>query len=266
MCLSKQTAKIGAMTADLNDETLALRLAQGTGEILKGVRNVGLLRDSNLGAAGDAQAQDWIARCLEVHRPDDGMLSEEATDTPDRLGKKRVWIIDPLDGTREYASGRQDWAVHIALAEDGKITHAAVGIPDLGKSFHTAEVKAVDGPATNRLVVSRNSPPKIGQYIADALGMELVTMGSCGAKAVSVILGDNDAYIHAGGQYEWDNAAPVGIAMAAGLYTSRLDGSAITYNNESPYMPDLLICRPNISHDILVAAAKFKEEHGDFAG
>lgn len=253
------------MTADLNDDTLALRLAQGTGEILKGVRNVGLLGGSDLGDAGDSQAQDWIARCLEKHRPDDGMLSEEATDTPDRLNKERVWIIDPLDGTREFASGRQDWAVHIALCINGTITHSAVGIPDLGKVFHSAEVKAVDGALTNRLVVSRNSPPEIGQFIADETGMELVTMGSCGAKTVSVILGDNDAYVHAGGQYEWDNAAPVGIAQAAGLHTSRLDGSEIAYNNKNPYMPDLLVSRPEIAEGILRAAAKYKEQHGTFA-
>ena len=193
------------------------------------------------------------------------MLSEEAPDTKERLGMERVWIIDPLDGTREFASVRQDWAVHIALAENGKITHAAVGMPDLGTVFLTSEVRAVDGPATNRLVVSRNSPPKIGQFVADELGMELVTMGSCGAKAVSVILGDNDAYIHAGGQYEWDNAAPVGIAEAAGLHTSRLDGSKIVYNQEDPYLPDLLISRKNIAEKILAAVEKFHAEHGEYA-
>lgn len=252
------------MTADLNDATLSFRLAQGTGEILKGVRNVGLLRETVLGAAGDSQAQDWLARCLEVHRPDDAMLSEEAADTPLRLSKDRVWIIDPLDGTREFASGRQDWAVHIALAEKGKITHAAVGMPDLGTVFHTSDVRAVAGPATGRLVVSRNSPPRIGQFIADRLGMELVMMGSCGAKAVSVVLGDNDAYVHAGGQYEWDNAAPVGIAQAAGLHTTRLDGSELTYNHESPYLPDLLISRPDCAGKILEAADAFKQEYGSF--
>lgn len=252
------------MTADQTDATLTLRLAQGTGEILKGVRNVGLLRNSTLGNAGDAIAQDWIARCLQTHRPDDGMLSEEAADTPERLVKDRVWIIDPLDGTREFASGRQDWAVHIALAEGGRITHAAVGMPDLGTVFHTGDIRAVDGPKTNRLVVSRNSPPKVGQYLADALGMELVTMGSCGAKAVSVILGDNDAYVHAGGQYEWDNAAPVGVAEAAGLHVSRLDGSEMTYNHKSPYSPDLLISRPDTAEALLAAARRYAEEHGGF--
>lgn len=253
------------MTAELNDATLAQRLAQGTGEILKGVRNVGLLRGTELGKAGDALAQDWIARSLIQHRPNDAMLSEEAEDDLARLDNSRVWIIDPLDGTREYAGGRQDWAVHIALAENGKIVEAAVGMPDLGRVFSSAEVRAVQGQRTNRLVISQNTTPAIAEFIAEDLGMELVTMGSCGAKAVSVILGDNDAYVHAGGQYEWDNAAPVGIAQAAGLHTSRLDGTDLCYNCESPYLPDLVISRPDMADEILASAAKFHEKHGAYS-
>lgn len=253
------------MTAELNDATLAQRLAQGTGEILKGVRNVGLLRGTELGKAGDALAQDWIARSLVQHRPNDAMLSEEAEDDLARLDNSRVWIIDPLDGTREYAGGRQDWAVHIALAEDGKIVEAAVGMPDLGRVFSSSEVRAVEGSRTNRLVISQNTTPAIAEFIAEDLGMELVTMGSCGAKAVSVILGDNDAYVHAGGQYEWDNAAPVGIAQAAGLHTSRLDGTDLCYNCESPYLPDLVISRPDMADEILSSAAKFHDKHGAYS-
>lgn len=253
------------MTAELNDATLAQRLAQGTGEILKGVRNVGLLRGTELGKAGDALAQDWIARSLIQHRPNDAMLSEEAEDDLTRLDNDRVWIIDPLDGTREYAGGRQDWAVHIALAEKGKIVQAAVGMPDLGRVFSSSEVRAVEGARTNRLVISQNTTPAIAEFIAEDLGMELVTMGSCGAKAVSVILGDNDAYVHAGGQYEWDNAAPVGIAQAAGLHTSRLDGTPLRYNCESPYLPDLVISRPDMADEILASAAKFHDKHGAYS-
>ena len=253
------------MTAELNDATLAQRLAQGTGEILKGVRNVGLLRGTELGKAGDALAQDWIARSLVQHRPNDAMLSEEAEDDLARLDNSRVWIIDPLDGTREYAGGRQDWAVHIALAENGEIVESAVGMPDLGRVFSSAEVRAVQGQRTNRLVISQNTTPAIAEFIAEDLGMELVTMGSCGAKAVSVILGDNDAYVHAGGQYEWDNAAPVGIAQAAGLHTSRLDGTDLCYNCESPYLPDLVISRPDMADEILASAAKFHEKHGAYS-
>ena len=253
------------MTAELNDATLAQRLAQGTGEILKGVRNVGLLRGTELGKAGDALAQDWIARSLIQHRPNDAMLSEEAEDDLARLDNSRVWIIDPLDGTREYAGGRQDWAVHIALAENGEIVESAVGMPDLGRVFSSAEVRAVQGQRTNRLVISQNTTPAIAEFIAEDLGMELVTMGSCGAKAVSVILGDNDAYVHAGGQYEWDNAAPVGIAQAAGLHTSRLDGTDLCYNCESPYLPDLVISRPDMADEILASAARFHDKHGAYS-
>lgn len=253
------------MTAELNDATLAQRLAQGTGEILKGVRNVGLLRGTELGKAGDALAQDWIARSLVQHRPNDAMLSEEAEDDLSRLDNSRVWIIDPLDGTREYAGGRQDWAVHIALVEDGKVIEAAVGMPDLGRVFSSSEVRAVEGARTNRLVISQNTTPAIAEFIAEDLGLELVTMGSCGAKAVSVILGDNDAYVHAGGQYEWDNAAPVGIAQAAGLHTSRLDGTDLYYNCESPYLPDLVISRPDMADEILASAAKFHDKHGAYS-
>jgi 3'(2'), 5'-bisphosphate nucleotidase len=253
------------MTAELNDATLAQRLAQGTGEILKGVRNVGLLRGTELGKAGDALAQDWIARSLVQHRPNDAMLSEEAEDDLARLDNSRVWIIDPLDGTREYAGGRQDWAVHIALVENGKIIEAAVGMPDLGRVFSSSEVRAVEGARTNRLVISQNTTPAIAEFIAEDLGLELVTMGSCGAKAVSVILGDNDVYVHAGGQYEWDNAAPVGIAQAAGLHTSRLDGTDLCYNCESPYLPDLVISRPDMADEILSSAAKFHDKHGAYS-
>ena len=253
------------MTAELNDATLAQRLAQGTGEILKGVRNVGLLRGTELGKAGDAMAQDWIARSLVQHRPNDAMLSEEAEDDLTRLDNSRVWIIDPLDGTREYAGGRQDWAVHIALVENGKIVESAVGMPDLGRVFSSSEVRAVEGSRTNRLVISQNTTPAIAEFIAEDLGLELVTMGSCGAKAVSVILGDNDAYVHAGGQYEWDNAAPVGIAQAAGLHTSRLDGTELCYNCESPYLPDLVISRPDMADEILSSAAKFHDKHGAYS-
>lgn len=253
------------MTAELNDATLAQRLAQGTGEILKGVRNVGLLRGTELGKAGDALAQDWIARSLVQHRPNDAMLSEEAEDDLTRLDNSRVWIIDPLDGTREYAGGRQDWAVHIALVENGKIVESAVGMPDLGRVFSSSEVRAVEGSRTNRLVISQNTTPAIAEFIAEDLGLELVTMGSCGAKAVSVILGDNDAYVHAGGQYEWDNAAPVGIAQAAGLHTSRLDGTDLCYNCESPYLPDLVISRPDMADEILASAAKFHDKHGAYS-
>ncbi|MDU0478142.1 3'(2'),5'-bisphosphate nucleotidase CysQ [Staphylococcus chromogenes] len=252
------------MTAHIDDARLVFRLALGSGEILKGVRGVGLLRDRNLGDAGDDLAQNWIARVLTQHRPDDGVLSEEAADNLDRLHKDRVWIIDPLDGTKEFAGGRQDWAIHIALVENGQPIESAVNLPDLGVVFTSAESKAVTGPLSRKIVVSRNRAPQVAQHVADQLDFELLPMGSAGAKAMHVLLGDADAYIHAGGQYEWDSAAPVGVARAAGLHCSRLDGSELSYNNEDTYLPDVLICRPELADDILQHAAAYLEQHGSY--
>lgn len=244
------------MSHEFDDATLVYRLALGTGEILKGVRGVGVLHGTELGRSGDELAQEWISTVISQHRPDDGLLSEEATDTLERLKRERVWVIDPLDGTREFAGGRQDWAVHIALVVNGTPVHAAVGLPDLGQVFSTESVHKVIGPLSKRIVVSRNRPPKIAEKVAKKLGFDIVTMGSAGAKAMSVVLGDNDAYIHAGGQYEWDSAAPVGVARAAGLHCSRLDGSELTYNNEDTFLPDVVICRPEIAEDVLAALAE----------
>ncbi len=246
------------MTVHVDDATLARRLALGTGDILKGVRNVGLLRNSVLGKKGDSLSQQWIAAVLQEHRPDDGVLSEEAFDDRERLNHNRVWIIDPLDGTKEFANGRQDWAVHIALIEDGQPVVAAVGLPDLGQVFVSTDVKAVGGPLTNKIVVSRTRAPEVADYVAERTGMALEKMGSAGAKAMHVLLGDMDAYIHDGGQYEWDSAAPVGVCKAAGLHVSRLDGSAHTFNNEDTYMPDLLVARPEVADEILQLCKEFK--------
>ena len=253
------------MTAKVDDAILTRRLAQGTGEILKGVRNVGLLRGRNLGDAGDDLAQNWIARVLAQHRPDDGVLSEEAADNPARLVKDRVWIIDPLDGTKEFATGRQDWAVHIALVENGRPIHAAVALPDLGVVFTSEESKAVGGPLARKVVMSHNRAPEVASFVAEKLGFDTLPMGSAGAKAMHVLLGDADAYVHAGGQYEWDSAAPVGVCLAAGLHCSRLDGTPLTYNNKDTYLPDVLICRPELADEILGYAAEFREANGSFA-
>ena len=252
------------MTVEISDSRLTNSLAQGCGEILKGVRNGGLLRGLSLGDAGDEAAQEWIARVLAHHRPQDGMLSEEAADDLTRLKKDRVWIVDPLDGTKEFATGRQDWAVHIALVENGIPIHAAVGLPDLGVTFKSSDVRAVTGPLSKKFVISRNRPPKVASYIAEKMGYETVGVGSAGAKAMHVLLGDYDGYIHAGGQYEWDQAAPVGVAQAAGLHCCRLDGSEIRFNNEDTFIPDILICRPELKDEILEHAQAFAAEHGGF--
>jgi 3'(2'), 5'-bisphosphate nucleotidase len=165
-----------------------------------------------------------------------------------------VWIVDPLDGTREYAEDRDDWAVHVALVEDGRPVAGAVALPAQGVVFGTADPPAVpSAPTPLRIVVSRTRPPAEATRIAEALGAELVAMGSAGAKTMSILQGRSDVYPHSGGQYEWDSAAPVAVAMAAGLHCSRLDGSPLRYNREDPWLPDLLVCRPEHVEAVLEA-------------
>ncbi len=193
--------------------------------------------------------------CIATDHPDDRILSEESADDRRRLEADRVWIIDPLDGTREYTeAGRSDWAVHVALWERGKgLTAGAVALPALGTVLSTGTppvVPGLDGRPL-RVVVSRSRAPAVAMRVAEALGAELVTLGSAGAKTMAVVRGEVDAYVHAGGQYEWDSAAPAVVAQAAGLHTSRLDGSPLEYNQSSPWLPDLVVCRPEIAERVL---------------
>ncbi len=236
-----------------HDAHLALRLAEGAGELLLGVRDGGELGGRALADEGDRVAQEYLAAQLQARRPGDAVLSEEAADDPARLSASRVWIIDPLDGTREYSEGRHDWAVHVALWEDGNLVAGAVALPGRGRVFSTADPSAVPERPTGPLqvAVSRTRPPEQAQWLVDELGAELVPMGSAGYKAMAVLLGEVDAYVHAGGQYEWDSAAPVAVAQAAGLSASRIDGSALHYNQASPWLPDLVVCRPEAAEAIL---------------
>jgi len=216
------------------------------GERLLKLRLSGQTPDE-LRKAGDLGSQDFLAAELSRARPDDAVLSEEAVDDPARLTSDRVWIIDPLDGTREFGEeGRVDWAVHVALWERGELTAGAVALPAQDKVLSTAEPPPpppTPAPgAALRLVVSRSRPPEFVQRLAGELGAELVPLGSAGAKSAAVITGEVDAYVHSGGQYEWDSAAPVAVARSAGLHTSRIDGSNLRYNSEQPWMPDILIC------------------------
>jgi 3'(2'), 5'-bisphosphate nucleotidase len=205
-------------------------------------------------------------RLLTEHRPDDVVLSEEGKDDKSRLGADRVWIVDPLDGTREFSEPpRDDWAVHVALwqrtaAGGGELVAGAVAQPGLGTTWHTGRPPVVPPSTASRprLVVSRTRPPEFVKALAVELEAELVPMGSAGAKAMSVIRDVSDAYVHAGGQYEWDSAAPVAVARAAGLFTSRVDGSPLVYNQDDVSLPDLVICRPELSERIL----EFVREHG----
>ncbi len=243
--------------ADFEEARIAERIASSAGQLLVLARSSGLLQGKALGAVGDAISNTFITRIIRESHPDDGLLSEEDKDDESRLGKRRVWVIDPLDGTREFSENRDDWAVHIALVIDGIPAACAVGLPSLGLTFSTAAPPPLPPPPPGlpRILVSRTRPPEVALKVAEHLGGELVHMGSAGAKAMAVLRGEAHAYIHSGGQFEWDSAAPAGVAAAAGLHVSRIDGSPLRYNQPDPYLPDLVICRPELARDILQALA-----------
>lgn len=239
-----------------DDARLAAAIAAAAGELLIMLRDAGLLAGRALGDAGDAAADALILAALRQHRPDDAILSEESADGPERLAQSRVWIVDPLDGTREYREGREDWAVHVALAVDGIASVGAVALPARGIVLASDAVSpppGCDGPP--RMVVSRSRPPELCCRAAEAIGATLVPMGSAGAKAMAVVLGEADIYVHAGGQYQWDNCAPAAVAAAAGLHVSRLDGSPLRYNGADTELPDLLICRHGLAERVIAASS-----------
>ena len=241
----------------LDDHRFAADLAAAAGELLLTIRRGRLIPSESLGDTGDALAQQLLGRALAAQRPGDVVLSEEAVDRPERLSASKVWIIDPLDGTREYREGRHDWAVHVAVAHDGVVGPAAVALPGRDLVLSTATPPVVPSRADGelRLAVSRSRAPELVAQVAGRLDAELIPMGSAGYKAMAVVLGEVDAYLHAGGQYEWDSAAPVGVALAAGLHCSRIDGSPLVYNRADPYLPDLLICRLEYADLLLSAVA-----------
>lgn len=243
----------------MNDAELAAHLAETAGKLLLQVRASGLFSDKALGKAGDATANQFLVHAIREARPDDGLLSEEMKDDGTRLAQRRVWIIDPVDGTREYGEGRIDWAVHVALAIDGVATIGAVALPGAGVVMRSDQPLSLPRAGTPlRMVVSRTRPAKEAVEVAQRLGAELVPMGSSGAKAMAIIRGEADIYLHSGGQYEWDSAAPVAVAQAHGLHCSRIDGSAIKYNNEDVYMPDLLIGRKEHAQSVLSLLREMK--------
>jgi 3'(2'), 5'-bisphosphate nucleotidase len=228
----------------MTDAELAAHLAEVAGKLLIQVREAGVFSPKALGKAGDATANQFLCHAITEQRPDDGLLSEESKDTEERLGKSRVWIIDPVDGTREYGEARSDWAVHVALAIDGVPAIGAVALPGLDLVLRTDQPGTVPpAPERLRMVVSRTRPAKEATDLAERLGAELVPMGSAGAKAMAIVRGEADIYLHSGGQYEWDSCAPAAVAAAHGLHISRIDGSPLIYNQADVYMPDLLICR-----------------------
>lgn len=240
----------------MTDADLAAHLAEVAGRLLIEVRDSGVLSLKALGKAGDATANQFLCHAIAEQRPDDGLLSEESKDTEERLGKSRVWIVDPVDGTREYGEARTDWAVHVALAIDGTPAIGAVALPGLGLVLRSDRPQPVPpAPERLRMVVSRTRPAREATEVAARIGAELVPMGSAGAKAMAIVRGEADIYLHSGGQYEWDSCAPAAVAAAYGLHVSRIDGSPLVYNRADVYMPDLLICRREHAADILARVA-----------
>ena len=238
----------------MTDAQLAAQLAQQAGQILLDVRASGAFEGKALGKEGDRQANAFLCEALRRERPDDGLLSEEEKDDTARCSMSRVWIVDPVDGTREYGEARSDWAVHVGLSIDGQALTGAVALPglDSGIVLRTDQTAPLPEAApVPRLVVSRTRPAKEAVEVSKAIGGQLVPMGSAGAKAMAVVRGEAEIYLHSGGQYEWDSCAPVAVAKAHGLHCSRIDGSPLTYNNEDTYLPDLLICRPEWAERVL---------------
>lgn len=238
----------------MSDDDLAATLATEAGRLLLDVRRE--FADASVDdrkAAGDQRSHDFLMAALADRRPDDAVLSEEGADDPVRLSSHRVWIVDPLDGTREFSEpGRDDWAVHVALWQDGELVAGAVALPAQGVTLATPTVATPPAaPQHARIVVSRTRPPDIAMQVRERLDGTLVEMGSAGAKVAAVVQGFADVYVHAGGQYEWDSAAPVAVARAAGLHTSRIDGSPLRYNQSSPKLPDLVVCRPEYAEAVL---------------
>ncbi len=250
-----------------DDGQLSCQLAAAAGRLLLDLRARGG-EPGALRAAGDRQSHEFLMDELARLRPGDAVLSEEGSDDLARLAARRVWIVDPLDGTREFGEpDRSDWAVHVALWADGDLTAGAVALPAEATALSTdAPPTARASPAGSgqplRLLVSRSRPPGFVQHMADDLGAELVGMGSAGAKAAAVIMGKADAYVHSGGQYEWDSAAPVAVARAAGLHASRIDGSALRYNQADPSVPDILICPIELADRLLTAISRARSADG----
>ncbi len=241
----------------MTDAELAAHLAHAAGKILIQVRESGMFEGKSLGKAGDATANEFLCHALRQQRPEDGLLSEEEKDNPARLDMERVWIVDPVDGTREYGEARADWAVHVALCINGKPEIGAVALPGLDTVLRTdAPVELPAAAEKPRMVVSRTRPAAEAVAVSEAIGAELVGMGSAGAKSMAVVRGEAEIYLHTGGQYEWDSAAPAAVALAHGLHASRIDGSPLIYNNSDTYMPDLLICRPEWAERVLAEVGK----------
>ena len=253
-------------SASLEDHRLAAQLADEAGRLLVELRarlHAGDAPSAVLKVQGDRQAHELLMERLQAARPDDAILSEEGKDDLARLDAERTWIIDPLDGTREFSEiPRTDWAVHVALVANSRPIAGAVALPALGLLLSTASPTPLPpiGDSALRLIVSRTRPPAAAIHVANDLGADLVELGSAGAKTMAVVRGECEIYAHSGGQYEWDSCAPVAVAAAAGCHVSRINGQELLYNQKDPYLPDLLVCRPELAEATLTSLASFASQ------
>ena len=241
------------------DARLAARLATEAGHLLVRVRD----ELTRAGApswqvmdTGDLVSHRFIAQELARARPHDAVLSEEGLEDPRRFDNHRVWIVDPLDGTSEFGEeGRHDWAVHVALWDDDHFAAGAVSIPALGITFCTDPPPVIPASTRTRarLITSRSRNPYVAVVVARALDADAVRLGSAGAKAMAVVTGEADIYVHDGGMYQWDSAAPAAVAQAAGLHISRVDGSPLVYNAREAWLPDFLVCRKELAPQVFEA-------------
>lgn len=242
----------------MNDHQLASALAVEAGKRLVAHRHELVEKGTTmweLKDTGDMVGHNFLMAALKATRPTDAILSEEGVDNRERLNASRVWIVDPLDGTNEYGEGRADWAVHVALWQEGELVAGAVSLPAIDQVLCTDPAPQI-APRTStkpRLITSRSRAPYAAVIVAQQLDCDAYSLGSAGAKAMSIVMNDADIYVHDGGMYQWDSAAPVAVALAAGLHATRIDGTPFVYNGRDAYLPDLLICRPEFAEPVLDA-------------
>ncbi len=261
------------MSLEEIDRQLALDVSEKAAQNLLRIRREGFLKGESgraLSDVGDRISEEIIRSMIESERPDDAILSEEQmTEDQRRFYAERVWIIDPLDGSREFGTeANADWAIHVALwnrsqsdtngFHEGKIALSVVTIPATGETYTSfwTQKRDYDIETPIRIVVSNTRAPEWLSDLGAYLNVTLLPRGSAGVKAMEVVAGRADAYVHSGGQYEWDSAAPVGVSLAAGLHASRLDGTPLRYNQPDPYLPDLVICKKTLAPLLLEAIWK----------
>ena len=253
------------------DLAFAMEAARSAGKRGLGLREAGRWEGKTLADIGDQAADGFLQGFVRGRYPEDGLLSEETADSPERLGRERTWIVDPLDGTKEYSQGRADWAVHVALTVGGTCALAAVALPSEGRVLWGVALEgqerggddgggtlvsgASESPSKPRVMVSRSHTPPWVETFAGSLGATLVPCGSAGFKVSRLLAGEGDIYVHKIGLKECDTCAPETVARALGWHVCRLRGEEHRYNRADPKNHELVVCRPTWRDRVLEAIA-----------